>query len=236
MKKIMAVMVALMMSASLCGCGSGTVEQKPSDPAANQVEKTEAPDPLVVSEQGYSVDADGYMAYAAIIENPNSNWAADYPKITVTAKDETGAIVFSHDAGVSYIFAGGKQAVTGFTDVKDKSVASLEVTAYVPDSKWMEHEAQGAEADALFEVSNVNEVDEGYGRISYTGEVANRTDANASAIKIAVVLRDANGSIVAGYDGYANDIQPSGSAPFQIYAFGTAPEHASFEAYSYQAY
>ncbi len=220
----------------LIGCSTGSIEKKPSEQNSNVVEKTAAPQQLSVAESGYSVDADGFMTYAAVVENPNSNWLANYPKVTVTAKDANGAILFSHDDSITYLFPNGKQAITGFTSVDGSKVASVEATAYQSDKNWTEEDVQGADADSLFEVTNLNEMINEYGRISYTGEVSNKTDQDASAIKISVVLRNAAGAIVGGYYTYVNDVQPGGTSPFQMQATGTPPEHAGYEVYAYLAY
>lgn len=72
---------------------------------------------------------------------------------------------------------------------------------------------------------------EGSGGLYIVGEVQNLTTANAGLIRINAVLRDSNGLILTGTDGYAliNTLVPDMISPFRI-IFLEAPESwASYE-------
>lgn len=237
MKKIVAIAAAGALAFTLAGCSSNTVESRPSEePASNLVQKEEAPKDLNVVESGWSEQADGMISYAAIVENPNAAWMANYANVTVTGKDANGAILFSNKDTLPYVFPGGKQAICSGANVDAASLSDIEVTASVADKNWTQETVQAADADTVLQVTNLNEIAGEYGDYSFTGELLSNMDDPMNAVHISIVIRDESGAIVRGCDTYVNDVAPGSTTPFQAYAFGDMPEHASYEAYAVYAY
>lgn len=237
MKKIIAIAAAGALAFTLAGCSSSTVESKPSEePTSNQVQKEAAPENLNVVESGWSEEADGMISYAVIVENPNAAWMANYANVTVSGKDENGAVLFSNQESLPYLFPGGKQAICSGANVDAAALSRIEVTASVSERNWTQETVQAADADAVLQVTNLNEIAGEYGDYSFTGELVSNMKEAANSVHVSIVIRDASGSIVRGCDTYVNDVMPGSTTPFQAYAFGDMPEHASYEAYAVYAY
>ncbi|MFR3876849.1 MAG: hypothetical protein ACLTYW_00360 [Collinsella sp.] len=92
--------LAAMATASLiplAGCSSG---QQPgsgqqSSGEAKEVEAKNGPEPLEITESGWSVVGDGWVYYGFALKNPNKDVEAQMPTVTITGKAEDGSIVFS---------------------------------------------------------------------------------------------------------------------------------------------
>ncbi len=235
MKKIVAIASCFILAISvvgLVGC-SGSMPNNPSSPASATTSSS-THSPLVVSESAYHTNKYGSVEYVAIIENPNSEWVADSVQVKVTAKDAKGTILFTNTEYVSYIFANGKKAIQGQSS--SGSPATVTFEPVVKTSGWSKESTQAGDTDALFPITNLNEVTSAYGSVTFTGEIANNLKEDVSALKVCVVLRDGEGKLISGYSTYASNLPPGGSSAFQVYAYSDVPAHATIEAYVDHAY
>lgn len=182
---------------------------------------------IQITDSGYSVSESGYVLYGVSLHNPNETYAADFVTVTITGKDANGGIVFSQDQvmgtmnpGDDYTF--GTQAGNG------TAPETVEFSVSVDEDNWKDGEAVEGEP---YTISNTNEVINEYGSGDFTGEIT-VTDAWADyeTAWVSAILKDADGNIVGGYNGYAN-ITPNQPAVFDAIAYDL-PEYDSVEYYA----
>lgn len=161
---------------------------KPSDGAIKNLE---------VVESGYTVDS-GYVFYAVGIENPNTEYACDFPTITVTGKDDQGTIVFSDTNTMGEILPGQTLWVAS-TAGNGTEPATVEFSVDVSSRDW--YESSDVDPD-IYTISNVNIIDTEYMR-NITGEITTNLEwlvygDPCETAMITAVFKNADGEIVGG--------------------------------------
>lgn len=235
MKKSLAVAVCAVLAMSAMGCSSGEIHggnaQEPTKqeaPASSEIEQQEseaddaadqqveeAPESLIVSESGCSSDDIGHVYYAAIIENPNTAWAAEDISINFAIKDDAGNIIGSEDGYITLLFASGKTAVCGYTMDMEGAV-SVDVSVQVPKSNWtMIPDVTQGDVDSVMYADSVN-ISQGEFDTSVTGIVHNDTDSEVSGTRVNVVVRDDSGAIVGGNVDYVDTLTPQSTSSFSV--------------------
>lgn len=234
MKKIALVALAVATALCLAGCGGAqdstnaqSAEPKSTEPASSPIEQS-SPQELVAIESGWSAGESGYVFYGVGIENPNTSFEARFPKITVTGKDADGKILFSNDQVLNFMLPGAKYYYGGQAG-NGTAPATVDITVSMEDRNWVANDKQSME---IYTISNANEIVGDYGNVSFTGEItANEEWSDVSQAMMNVILRDASGSIVAGYFGFAPVSKTGDTAVFDVSGYDV-PEHASFEVYA----
>lgn len=244
----------LAMSIALIGCGSGGSSSNNSGgpsssdnsgtsstaPADNTVQASSPAEPedLVVKDAGYVLN-DGYIHYAVSIENPNDAYLAEFAHITVTGRTPDGAILFNDDWTVGSIMPGtttywATQAGNGDT-TED---TSIEFNVSVNDDDWTHTNTQ-VPGD-LYTFDNVTVSEDEWWGLRATGEIT-LTDASidvgwvndVTSPMIVCILKDADGNIVSGFNGYLDtDLSEGAPAVFEIQSYYDIPEYATAEMYA----
>lgn len=212
-KKLVAIIACALFSAmAMCLAGCSQPEEKQD---------------IQIVDSGYSVSDSGYVFYGVSLNNPNETYAADFVTVTITGKDADGKILFSNDQvmgtinpGETYTF--GTQAGNG--TVPD----TVEFTVKVDEENWKDGEPLDGEA---YTISNTNEVKDEYGFADFTGEITSTEAwADYGTAWVSAILKDENGNIIAGYNGFADIVQDQPVA-FDITAY-ELPEYSTVEYYA----
>lgn len=233
MKRTVAIIMALILAAFVCaGCSQQPKENNPSPAPASTSSSSKAErQDVIVKETGFSVDSIGATHYGLILENPNENYSLGAFQVNVTARNANGQIIGTDTAHPTYLFALQKTAVCGYISTPE-APATIDATISANASSWGSYDGvQGGDADAVFQVTNLADIDKGYGMASVTGEVVNNSDKEANSMIVNVVVRDANGAIVSGEYTYVHGSIPAHSSGVFEAMFTSMPEHASVEAY-----
>lgn len=211
------------------------------DTEINDVEvsssNTDEPQDLIVADYNYVLSY-GYVEYAVEIENPNTDYAAQYANIKITSRHEDGTIGFSEDWVVSTLAPGSTtywagQAGNGDTVETD----TIEITVSVNEDNWTK--PVKAMPENLYTFDNVSVVPDGLGYLTATGEITLNEDYSedyweANRPMLVCILKDAEGKIVAGFNGYQYEELKVGSpsifdisSMFDAVDFATAEMHAN---------
>jgi hypothetical protein len=228
-KLLAAIVLSAMLAFGLTACGGGTTNTSSSGSGSQAVPTSSEPVELTVVESGYDVSTSGYLHYAVCIENTNAKKAAEYPVITVVGKDASGAILFSDDWTLGEILPGEKayyanQAGNG------TAPETVEFTVTTDSKKWKDADTYPA---GIYTIESTNYTPGNYGMDNFTGQIT-MTQDNDDFEKpmIVVVLRDADGNIIAGYNTYLrSELVKDKPATFELNAYNP-PEFASFEIYA----
>ena len=237
-KKLVVLLLATTMSLSVVACGG----EKKSDTNAENISKNESisnaskkevaekkePIPIVLTESGYTVRDDGfgnvYVNYAATINNPNKDLAGTFPKIIATAKGADGTIVGTQEQTLFNIAPEDTLSFGNLIDCNGVKPESVEISVECHD--FIPGDSDGVVNSSAFSVSNTSELPGQYGDVSYTGEVENTGQEDATSVALTLILKN-NGNIVYGATTFTDNV-PAGSKKAFEFSEYNIPEHTEF--------
>ena len=235
MRKKIAFMLLVFLVVFVTACsGKPHSSTNSIDNGTNSVHNVSTPestDPsdLIIVESGYSINDSGYgniyAHYGIIINNPNTDFVASLPSITITAKGSDGAILGTSE---QYLFSIAPEDTVSFggqIDCNGSIPASVDFSLSCNN-----YTASTATTDTVkssdFVISNTSEILGSYGNVSYTGEIENIGTKDSSMVAVTVLLKN-NGSIIYGNTTYINDLLSGSKKAFEISAYNV-PEHTEY--------
>lgn len=233
-KKLIAILLVATMALSMVGCGGSSSNSASDESTGNaasseskEVKKDEKQE-VVLTESGYSVQDDGYgyvyLYYSATLNNPNEDYALQFPTITITAKAEDGSIVGTTDQVLNYIAPKDSVTFGSLMDCNGKVPATVEITASSGD--YIPGNSTGVIPTSNFTISNTSEIVDEYGSVSYTGEIENIGDTDVDGVAITVTLKN-NGQIVYGNTTYVDNLTAGSKKAFELSEYNL-PEHTEY--------
>ncbi len=163
--------------------------------------------------------------YGIAIKNPNDSFMAQFPPFNITGRAEDGSIVFNDEQVCNAIYP-GETIYYGFQAGDGVAPATVEFSLQKPN--W---EKEGKLDGDMFSIANTSEVDNGYGMMSFTGEVSTNVDLEAESytqVAMTVITRDDSGAINYGMTNFVDVPEKGQSIPFDVSAY-SVPVHASYE-------
>ena len=170
-----------------------------------------------------------YATYS--VTNTSSDKLLRSPTTTATARDASGNVVGSSGGIFSYVFPGqtlwDEVAVTD-----DADVATVTVTPETVED-WEQTSASADDASAFSVLNTTCKAKPGTA-LSVTGEVACQKKSRFAEgqIGLAVLLKDASGSVVASQIVMTDYPADGGSSPFEAYILDV-PEFDTYEVYPF---
>lgn len=169
-------------------------------------------------ESGYSIkdDGTGYINanYGVTVSNPNKEYIATFPEISVTAKDESGAIIGTDSMIIPDIASQDTVSFGGSVNCNGKVPASIDIAAVCSDLI-----PQGSNTiirSSDLSIVNTSEIPTEF-YTTYTGEVENVSKKEVEDLMVTLILKN-NGKIVYGNTTHVSDLSPGAKKPFQIMA------------------
>ena len=222
------------------GSDTGSATEDATETTDDEVEAEEAEEPLLpeLVETGYYVSEDDYgdtYIYVGVgWTNPNEGYEIQYPEVMVTGYDADGTVTFTETQTMNSLMPGETQYF-GFmagegadTETVEFSIPALEDYCYVEtDEQAQEH----------YTISNTSESTDEYGATCFTGEIIYDTEAidefgdEYTQAWVSVILRDAEGNIVYGDNGFADLGAVGETSAFELDEYGL-PEYDSYEIYA----
>lgn len=167
--------------------------------------------PIRLVESGFTgfPDSGDFGSFAAILENPNSRWAAMRMRITVDFLDADGGFVAGQELFVQ-ILPGQRTAIAG--EVFGAGSARRMTVNLPEDTTAFE---AFADAEQSFAVSGIETArEDGLNRTR--GRVTSRFGSTQTSIQLTAVYRNAAGRIVGGAVGGVESIAPGATQAFEI--------------------
>ncbi len=169
------------------------------------------------------------IPYAVKIQNPNEDYAVDFPTITITARDEEGKILTTKDQVLNSI-AAGDTAYYGNSIVYEGGMpAEVEISVSNSDRDYTLQDDTRYVRQSDFEIFNVSEKS-GY-TTSFTGEITNNSTANLDRLIVIVIYKQGD-SIIGGDVEYLDDLGAGETKPFELTARFGSLEYDSYEFYA----
>ncbi|WP_211195970.1 NINE protein [Agromyces sp. H66] len=184
---------------------------------------------LSVVETAFGKDLDSDMWwYAVVLDNPNPDHVFPSAGITIEAVDANGVIL---DSGSEYttILQGRTVVVGDFFSVGSGTIAKLDVRGPTSAAATSSPAAE----TGSFSVSDIATAQE-YGWLDVTGKVTSTFDEDQELVTVAVIARDAAGTIVGSDFAFIDRLPAGGTAQFEssFWNVENLPEGVTFEAFA----
>lgn len=229
---LIAVIAAVVLSIGLYGCSSNGGNNESSDQQAASVSASSAePTPLEIVDSGYSIEE--YMSgsfvenWGVVVENKNTNWAAQDIKLIITGRDADGKVVGTDYEYLTALFAGGKQAIGGSSYFDDAE--TLEFRIEESKNMWLEEELKQSDVDTVWYAKDLNEKTK-YDETTVSGEVVNESQSSLPYCSVNVLFLNDAGEIVGGGNASVDTVPAGSSIPFSL-SVGFLPKYSSVQAY-----
>lgn len=214
--KLVAGVAACALAFGLVGCGGNdgaTEEEKEYTSQEISAQDVE------ITEQGYSMAADGTVNYAFMINNPNDGYVAQNLTFTIEGYSEDDMMLVGGGETVAEVYPGVATAVAGisYASNPDSSIARFEITPLMETVTWEKTDLTAEEIEDMFSVGSTTEERASDDSLVVSASVTtdlNRDGEEASSSAAAAsptdlieahavcILRDASGNIVGG--GYSS--------------------------------
>lgn len=193
---------------------------EPAKPAVQELS-------VVETAFGKDLDSDTWW-YAVVLENPNPDHVFPSAGITIEAVDANGVIL---DSGSEYttILQGRTVIVGDFFSVGSGTIAKLDVRGPTSAAATSSPAAE----TGSFSVSDIATAQE-YGWLDVTGKVTSTFGEDQELVTVAVIARDAAGTIVGSDFAFIDRLPAGGTAQFEssFWNVENLPAGVTFEAFA----
>lgn len=186
---------------------------------------------LEVKDYGWYIspsDDTAYVHFCAMINNPNQDLVAEFPKVNVTVRNGDGSILATEEQVGSLIMPNDTITLCGMMSVPMNDITDdAQITFDAGYSELKKSSSMFTNAKTTdFEISNVSErnSDETY----ITGEITNKYSEDIDSVNLALVLRK-DGEIVFVENTFLDDLKTGKAIPFQFQFYNELPEHDTIE-------
>jgi hypothetical protein len=251
--RLLVVCAAAVLTLASCAPARGSAPVTDAGPAGIATAQV-SPKPLELAETSYRwippkahYPFNSAVDFAYVVRNPNHDFGASEATLVITMRDANGTVIFTDDSsGVDLIrpgetVAGGSQV---FPDAKPASVGfELRVAAdsWIPAARWTTADYLPLAVNGLGLDRITGEPGPGLagyppGYSFFTCVVTNPNATGFNHFRVDVLHRDANGRIVAHYDGFGDELRAGGSVRFRIDTPDKLPAGDTYDAFARPAY
>lgn len=190
---------------------------------------------LVLIDSGWStLKESNYteLLYAVQIENPNSDYAIEFPKIIITAKDAEGKILKNEEQVLNSIAAGDIITYGNSILYEGEIASSVEISVSNGKNDYIKQDDNSYVKSSAFSIDNISENKSKFST-KYTGEITNNSNTDFDMVAISVIYR-LEGKLVGGSVGYVDNIGADETIPFEISGASYMENYDSFELHAIQ--
>lgn len=206
-----------------------------TDENIEQSNDESSPEKIKMIESGWSSYIAGdyaHVKYAVKIENPNSEYAVNYPTIIVTAKDSEGKILSTEERVLNSIAAGDSIYYGDEIFYEGSVPTTVDISVSNGNDDYSVQDDTEYVRQADFAISNVSEYKGDY-NTTYTGEITNNSSVDFNTVAVILIYRQ-TGNIVGGDIVYVNDLTAGMTKAFELSADSKMTQYDSYEFYAIQ--
>ncbi len=189
--------------------------------------------PLELVESGWSADSNGCIHFACSINNTSEDLAVEVPLLRIVGYDKDDGVLFSEETGPMVCAPGQTSYFAGQTMYDDVAPERVEF-ALIKGSGTETHRVTDSVSFSASDVM-VRTID--YGGLALSGTVSiqgsdaalKQLSSLCSMTAIYIVLRDADGNIIAGYNEYLYSLSVGENQPYSMELYDV-PNYATIEA------
>lgn len=210
-------------------------EQLDDDSGSNAVSKEatasdieRAYQSLKISESGWHVDSSGYVDYALTIQNTSEDLIVEYPEVIITGRAADGSVVFSKSQVMGVVYPGYDLTFACMTG-DGTAPATVEFALGKPQDYQV---SVGTGHPTEYKVHDLSVRKGGSGELTVSGEVEKTVEGDewldSQSVWMSVILRDDQGQIVYGWNGFVESPGLGEQMPFFIEVY-SVPDYATVE-------
>ena len=203
--------------------GSNTV---PARATASDIER--AYQALKISESGWHVDSNGYVDYALTIQNTSEDLIVEYPEVIITGRAADGSVVFSKSQVMGVVYPGYDLTFACMTG-DGTAPATVEFALGKPQDYQV---SVGTGHPTEYKVLDQTARKGGAGKLAVSGEIEKTVEGDewldSQSVWLSVILRDDQGQIVYGWNGFVDSPGLGEQMPFSIEVY-SVPDYATVE-------
>lgn len=203
--------------------GSNTV---PARATASDIER--AYQSIKISESGWHVDSNGYVDYALTIQNTSEDLIVEYPEVIITGRAADGSVVFSKSQVMGVVYPGYDLTFACMTG-DGTAPATVEFALGKPQDYQV---SVGTGHPTECKVHDLSVRKDGAGKLTVSGEVEKTVEGDewldSQSVWLSVILRDDQGQIVYGWNGFVESPGLGERMPFSIAVY-SVPDYATVE-------
>ena len=181
-------------------------------------------------DSGYTVETRGsyvVINYAVKINNPNKEYAVEYPHIRITARSADGAILKTDEQVLSFMDADETILYAGEVLYEGKAPNSVDISVSNPDYGFRPKNGDKSSQSQLV-ISNLSVNRGSYDR-TFTGEITNNSKEDLTSVSV-IIIFIRGGKMVGGDHDYADNVRSGSTVPFEV------RDRSSIEYDSYEVY
>lgn len=183
---------------------------------------------LKISESGWHVDSNGYVDYALTIQNTSEDLIVEYPEVIITGRAADGSVVFSKSQVMGVVYPGYDLTFACMT-----GDGTAPVTVEFALSKPQDYQVSvGTGRPTEYKVLDLSARKDGSGKLTVSGEVEKTVEGDewldSQSVWLSVILRDDQGRIVYGWNGFVENPGLGEQMPFSIEVY-SVPDYATVE-------
>ena len=183
---------------------------------------------LKISESGWHVDSNGYVDYALTIQNTSEDLLVEYPEVIITGRAADGSVVFSKSQVMGVVYPGYDLAFACMTG-DGTAPATVEFALGKPQDYQV---SVGTGHPTEYKVHDLSVRKDGAGKLTVSGEVEKTVEGDewldSQSVWLSVILRDDQGQIVYGWNGFVESPGLGEQMPFSIAVY-SVPDYATVE-------
>lgn len=183
---------------------------------------------LKISESGWHVDSNGYVDYALTIQNTSEDLIVEYPEVIITGRAADGSVVFSKSQVMGVVYPGYDLAFACMTG-DGTAPATVEFALGKPQDYQV---SVGTGHPTECKVHDLSVRKDGAGKLTVSGEVEKTVEGDewldSQSVWLSVILRDDQGQIVYGWNGFVESPGLGEQMPFSIAVY-SVPDYATVE-------
>lgn len=225
MKRVIALVLALLIVLALAACGGGTTTDSSNTPASTQntdTPKTETPKneapkeeeksvlPIEIKEFSYTLSGD-YLYYAVHLYNPNESYILEFPKFRISARDADGVLLGSEEQTLMQIYPQRDAWYGSMAFSVDEAPDKVEIEV-LPTEDYNVKNVSTAEHTEFKPLEVINTAIRDESRI--VGEVKNNNDYEIKSAVVSIIFRDESGKLLGGDVTFVDNVPAGGTAPF----------------------
>lgn len=203
--------------------GSNTVSKEAT---ASDIER--AYQSLKISESGWHVDSNGYVDYALTVQNTSEDLIVEYPEVIITGRAADGSVVFSKSQVMGVVYPGYDLTFACVTG-DGAAPATVEFALSKPQDYQV---SVGTGRPTEYKVLNLTARKGGAGKLAVSGEIEKTVEGDewldSQSVWLSVILRDDQGQIVYGWNGFVDSPDLGEQMPFSIEVY-SVPDYATVE-------
>ena len=200
-----------------------------SDEKVERVEKQN----IIVKNVGYTAYEDDYdgdycITYAVTYENPNKDYAIEYPNIEIVYKSSSGAILGTDEMTVGTIAAGATMTYAGYSSCDKGKPDKVEITVTnTSDDFELQDDSTHLNAD-IFTFTNVSTFDD-----DITAEMKNNSSQDFDSVAVyAVYYKD--GKMLGGDCTYIDNVLAGSTKAIEVDGAEEIKDYDKIELFGYE--